>query len=282
MSEQFPGQSPNEAGRDEGPYSNVSGQPPSVPPGQPIGGPPAQPPRRHRLRNALLAAGAVVVVVIIALVVGASIGKNSSSNSSGGSADPSAPAGNASSAAPSAAAALPGGGQQYASDMQSTFNFNSGVAASDIASFGQQVCQDRQSGTSVAGEVPTAQQRWSNTSTGDAIQMITLAEKDMCPSELTAQTVTYVVTGTPGASVTYGPSGSDLSGSVPMSVSAALETPSYYAINAQLRGAGEVKCRLEVDGVTLSSGTASGGYNIAGCQIGQNPTTGSWVNENSG
>ncbi len=198
MSEQSPGQSPNEAGRDQDPYSNASGQPPSVPPGQPIGGPPAHPPRRHRLRNVLLAASAVVIV-IIAVAVGVALGKHSSGNSSGGSADSSAPATNVSSAAPSSAAALPSGGQQYASDMQSTFNFNSSVAVSDIASFGQQVCQDRQSGTSVAGEVPTAQQHWSDTSPGDAIQMITLAEKDMCPSELAAQTVTYVVTGNPTA-----------------------------------------------------------------------------------
>ncbi len=236
MNEQFPGQSPTGPGRDQGAYSNASGQPPSVPPGQPIGEPPGHhghgpgrhSGRRHRLRNALLVASAIAIV-LIALGVGVSIGKHASSNSSGGSADSSAPAANASSAAPATEAALPNGGQQYVSDMQSTFNFNSSVAASDIADFGQQVCQDRQSGTSVAGEVPTAQQHWSDTSLGDAIQMITLAEKDMCPSELTAQTVTYVVTGTAGTSVTYGPSGTDISGSVPMSVSAALGTPSYRA-----------------------------------------------------
>lgn len=281
MSKQFPGQSSNEAGRDQDSYSDAWGQPPSGPPSQPMGGPSVQPPNRHRLRNALPVAG-VIVIVVIALVVGISVGKNSNGNSSGGSASSGSPSASASSAASSAAAALPSGGQQYASDMQSTFNFNGDVSASDIASFGQQVCQDRQSGTSVAGEVPTAQQHWSNTSPGDAIQMVMLAEKDMCPAELTTQTVTYVVTGTPGASVTYGPSGTDLTGSVPMSVSATLGTPSYYAINAQLQGAGEVKCQLEVDGVPLSSATASGGYNIADCEIGQNSTTSSWVNDNSG
>ncbi len=231
----------------------------------------------------MLLVGGIIVIAVIALAVGVSLGKNSSGNGSDSSASSGPPSSSASSAAPTAsAAALPNGGQQYASDMQSIFNFNSDVATSDIASFGQQLCQDRQSGTSVAGEVPTAQQQWSNTSLGDAIQMITLAEKDMCPAELTAQTVTYVVTGTPGASVTYGPSGTDLTGSVPMSVSAALGTPSYYSINAQLQGAGEVKCQLEVDGVTLSSATASGGYNIADCEIGQNSTTSSWENDNSG
>lgn len=116
----------------------------------------------------------------------------------------------------------------------------------------------RQTGTSVAGEVPIVQQSWSNTSPGDAIQMIALAEKDMCPSELTAQTVTYTVTGTPGASVTYGPSGTNLTGSVPMAVRAPLGTPFYYPINAQLQGEGEVKRQIKVDGVTISSASASG------------------------
>jgi hypothetical protein len=112
--------------------------------------------------------------------------------------------------------------------------------------------------------------------------MIILAEKDMCPSEQGAQTVTYVVTGTAGAQVTYGPAGSDLSGAVPMSVSKPLGNPSYYAINAQLQGDGQVSCKLEVDGFAISSATASGGYNIADCEIGQDPTTGSWENDNSG
>lgn len=166
--------------------------------------------------------------------------------------------------------------------MQSVFSFGSAVSDSDIADFGQRVCQDLQSGTSIAAEVPTAQQAWTNTSPGDAIQMITLAGKDMCPSEQSAQTVTYVVTGTSGAQVTYGPAGSDFSGTVPMSVSQPLGNPSYYAINAQLQGYGQVSCKLEVDGVAISTATASGGYNIADCEIGTDLTTGSWDNDNSG
>jgi hypothetical protein len=233
------------------------------------------------LRNVLLAAGAVAIAVIV-VTIGISSGEHSSGNSSSASANSSPPTSTASSAALGAATSLPSGGQQFASDMQSVFNFGSSVSVSDIASFGQQVCQARQSGTSLAGEVPTVQQDWSNTSAGDAIQMVTLAEKDMCPSEQTPQTVTYVVTGTPGASVTYGPSGTDLTGSVPMSVSAPLGTPSYYAISAQLQGAGEVTCQLKVDGVSLSSATGSGGYNIADCEIGQDPVTNSWENDNSG
>ena len=166
--------------------------------------------------------------------------------------------------------------------MQGAFNFGSAVSDSDIADFGQQTCGDLQSGNSIAQEVPTVQQHWTNTSPGDAIQMIILAEKDMCPSEQSAQTVTYVVTGTVGAQVNYGPSGSTFSGTVPMSVTKPLGNPSYYAINAQLQGDGQVSCKLQVDGVTISSGSASGGYNIADCEIGQNLTTGSWMDDNSG
>ena len=280
MSEQASGEQPNGVpGQDPG--SATPGQLPAGLPQQSIGGSPGRPPRRNILRNALLSTG-VVVLVVIALVAGIAIGKNSNRNSPS-QASSSPPSSNASSAAPVATqAALPSGGQQYASDMRTAFNFGSGVADSDIANFGQQVCQARQSGTSLADEVPTARQDWSNTSPGDAIQMITLAEKDMCPSEQTAQTVTYVVTGTAGASVTYGPSGSNFTGSVPMSVSAPLGTPSYYAINAQLQGGGDVTCKLQVDGVTLSSATASGGYNIADCEIGQDAVSGSWENDNSG
>ena len=45
--------------------------------------------------------------------------------------------------------------------------------------------------------------------------------------------VTYIVTGTPGAQVTCGPAGINLTGSVPMDVTTKLGDPSYYAINAQ-------------------------------------------------
>jgi hypothetical protein len=95
-------------------------------------------------------------------------------------------------------------------------------------------------------------------------------------------TVTYVVTGTAGASVTYGPAGSDLQGSVPMSVSAPLKHPAYYAISAQLNGSGQVSCAIDINGRTISSASATGGYNIASCEIDQNPITGQWENTNGG
>jgi hypothetical protein len=181
------------------------------------------------------------------------------------------------------AAPFPRGGRQYASDMRTTFNFGTSVSKRDLAKFGKQVCQDLGSGINVAEEVPSTQAQWSNTSAGDAIQMITLAVQDMCPSQQTPQTVTYVVSGSGVSDVSYGPSGSNYTGSEPMSVTRPLANPSYYAISAQLQGyGGDVRCKLEVDGVTISSASATGGYNIANCEIDQNPTTNSWENLNSG
>jgi hypothetical protein len=165
--------------------------------------------------------------------------------------------------------------------MRNAFNFDSAVSDSDLTNFGQQICTFRKGGTSVAGNLPFARQSWTSTSKGDAIQMITLAEQDMCPAQEARQTITYVVSGTPGADVTYGTASSNYQGSVPMSVTRRLGHPQYYAIDAQLQGGGTVHCKLKVDGVTIASATASGGFNIASCEISQDITTGSWQDTNS-
>jgi hypothetical protein len=126
----------------------------------------------------------------------------------------------------------------------------------------------------VAAQVPAAQKVESSISKGDAVQMIMLAEKDLCPSESTAQLVTYVVTGS-AAHVTYGPSGSNYEGTAPLSISQPLGQPQFYSINAQLTGGGNVTCLLKVDGVTIVAASASGSGNIASCQMDQN-LNGSW------
>jgi hypothetical protein len=95
------------------------------------------------------------------------------------------------------------------------------------------------------------------------------------------QTVTYVVNGSP-ADITYGPAGSDLSGSVPMRVTQPLGTPDYYAISAQLQGDGTVSCQILVDGKVIATSTATGGYNIADCEISQDPFSGNWGDTNQG
>jgi hypothetical protein len=101
--------------------------------------------------------------------------------------------------------------------------------------------------------------------------------KAAAPKAPAAQTVTYEVTGST-ANVTYGPAGSNSEGTVPMHVTKPLGTPIYYAITAQLQGGGTVTCKIEVDGKVISQSTASGGYNIAQCEISQDPLNGGWQN----
>lgn len=98
-----------------------------------------------------------------------------------------------------------------------------------------------------------------------------------------AQTVTYVVTGSP-ADVTYGPTGTELAGTVPMNKTAAIppKPPLYYSVSAQLQGSGTVSCEIKISGKVISSSTASGGYQIASCEVSRDPFTGEWQDTNSG
>lgn len=96
-----------------------------------------------------------------------------------------------------------------------------------------------------------------------------------------AQTLTYMVTGS-AADVTYGPTGTSVSGAVPLNVSGPLGDPLYYSIQAQLQGSGSVTCELEIDGKVISTATASGGYNIAMCEISRDPLSGQWADTNQG
>jgi hypothetical protein len=99
------------------------------------------------------------------------------------------------------------------------------------------------------------------------------------PTKPAAQTVTYSVTGS-AADVTYGPSGSDFQGSVPMTKTETLDSnASYYAITAQLQGSGEVSCSIEVNGKVIDHATAEGDYNIADCEITQG-LFGKWESTN--
>ncbi len=102
------------------------------------------------------------------------------------------------------------------------------------------------------------------------------------PTPSQPDTVTFIVSGT-DADVTYGPAGSNLTGSVPMDKTMTIpdQAPIYYAINAQLQGGGSVSCKIEVDGQVISQGTAEGGYQIASCEIGQDPVSGDWQDDNS-
>ncbi|MFD4977111.1 hypothetical protein [Streptomyces sp. NPDC058424] len=97
------------------------------------------------------------------------------------------------------------------------------------------------------------------------------------PQKEAPQTVTYVVTGTSGADVQYGPAGSLAQGKVPMSVTRPLENPQHYAITAQLQGGGHVTCQLKVNGRVISQSTASGGYTIASCEISKDTFSDKWT-----
>jgi len=96
-------------------------------------------------------------------------------------------------------------------------------------------------------------------------------------------TVTYVVTGS-AADVTYGPAGSDTSGTVPMRKTATIpaSAPAYYAIDAQLDNGGTVTCEILVGSTVVAKSTASGAYQIADCEISQDPLSGKWTDTNSG
>jgi hypothetical protein len=241
-------------------------------------GAPLRPARwRHRGRNILLSAGVALVAIIVISSVASNGGK-----SHGGAGKPGDRA-----STPVAAAttqALSASAQQFVSDLQSSsqFSIGSSTSSTQIAAYGQQVCSMRQGGQKQTSVISYTETSWSNMSPMLADAMTRLAEHDMCASQLTEQTVTYIVRGTAGADVTYGPAGSDYNGAVPMKVITRLGDPEYYAINAQLQGYGQVRCSIEIDGIPLSTATASGGYNIADCEIGQDPITNLWENDNTG
>jgi len=100
------------------------------------------------------------------------------------------------------------------------------------------------------------------------------------PSPAARQTVTVIVAGDP-ADVSYGPAGSDFSGTVPMEETAVIPAtpPAYYAVTAQLDGSGAVSCEIEVDGKVISQGTAAGDYTIAHCEISRG-FLGHWEDDN--
>lgn len=92
---------------------------------------------------------------------------------------------------------------------------------------------------------------------------------------------TFSVTGSApdGVTITYGTNTSNLSGGpLPFTVTLPLSTAGgvlYYDITAQLQGAGGISCSISVGGKVISSGTASGGYNICMSEI--YDSNGTWI-----
>ena len=192
-----------------------------------------------------------------------------------------APATPTAAVAASAAPTLSAAELQFVSDVRNALTFGGGVTNDKVASFGQHACHSLQSGTTLAGEVPTARRALGTVSKGEAILLITLAEKDLCPDQSSPQEVTYVASGS-SANVTYGPSGSGYQGSVPLAVTRPLVgNPQFYSISAQLKDGGTVTCQLKVDGVTIVSATASGTNSVASCAMDQD-LNGSWEETSPG
>ena len=100
------------------------------------------------------------------------------------------------------------------------------------------------------------------------------------PVAAVKQTVTFVVTGSQ-ADITYGPAGTSVSGTVPMRVTKPLANPLYYSLSAQLQGGGEVTCKILIDGKIIAQSVASGGYNIADCEISRDILSGDWADTNA-
>ena len=88
--------------------------------------------------------------------------------------------------------------------------------------------------------------------------------------------LTYRVTGTPGARVTYGPAGTYLTGRTPLEVTARLGDPLYYFITAQLAGRGSVQCEILIGTRVMDKSAATGRHNLASCEISRDPLTGKW------
>jgi hypothetical protein len=82
--------------------------------------------------------------------------------------------------------------------------------------------------------------------------------------------------------MTYGPPGSDFNGNDPMHVTGPAGNPEFYAISGQLQGGGTVTCVIKVDGVPLPMPAAAGGFNIADGEIGRDPITNLWGDDNTG
>ena len=88
--------------------------------------------------------------------------------------------------------------------------------------------------------------------------------------------LTYRVTGSPGARVTYGPAGTYLTGRAPLQVTARLGNPLYYFITAQLPRKGSIECEILIGTKVMAKSVATGRHNLASCQISRDPLSRKW------
>jgi len=132
----------------------------------------------------------------------------------------------------------------------------------------------------VAAAVIGGRQATSGSTTTSTTTTRTTVTSGSTAAKAAPETVTFVVTGASDADITYGPAGSATQGHAPMRITQPLDNPQYYSISAQLQGSGSVTCTLEIDGKPVSTASASGGYNIADCEVSKDPFSGAWTDTN--
>jgi hypothetical protein len=204
-----------------------------------------QPPRRHRPRNVILGIiGAFVVLFVLLAVLGAALGAGHKTTADDNTRTPTAQG------SPSPATFTPAPIKTYS---KAQMRAQARIVREDAA----KARASKAAAARAAKRKAAARHRaW-----------------------LLANSIQFIVSGS-YAQVTYGAAGSDLQGSVPMDVTQRIGSPIYYAIDAQLQGGGTVSCEIKVAGQVISRSTASGSYNIATCEISQDPITGDWQNDN--
>jgi len=136
-----------------------------------------------------------------------------------------------------------------------------------------------------AGKFPTSSAR-TQVSAGHSVAAAPAAARPRSRSRSAGggprPILTYRVTGTPGARVTYGPAGTYLTGRAPLQVTARLGNPLYYFITAELAGRGSVECEILIGRKVMTKSIATGRHSLASCQISRDPLSGKWQDAGRG
>jgi len=117
---------------------------------------------------------------------------------------------------------------------------------------------------------------------GAAASMATQPKAKTSRHSRPSAALTYRVTGTPDAAVTYGPGGNTFTAQGPLHVTTTLGSALYYSITAQLQGSGSVTSEILIGSTLMSKSIATGGHSLASCGISQNPLSGKWQDADDG
>jgi hypothetical protein len=153
-------------------------------------------------------------------------------------------------------------------------------------------CSSASTGPSPAAKASAASAAASQSAAAAAIASEIASEAAASPTPAAPTKVEFVVSGSApdGIDITYGPSGSNFAGPSTLDGTATMSVPfdssaSYYSLNAQLQGDGDIICKIVVTGpgdapLTASHGAASGGYNICTAQATSDDGGLTWQDEN--